>query len=86
MLEYTSYPIQNPAHAWLYISRHVAQMIRENCVDEEEQKNQLVQYWIDFSPYASWSILGGRLLWLEEHPALEVARNFIKTRPGLLHV
>ena len=73
---------QNPACDWLYISTHVVQMVRENCVDEEEE-NQLVQYWIDFSPYASWSILGGRLLWLAENTALEMAKKFIKSRPGL---
>ena len=84
ILEYTHTPAE--LFFCYYISTYVTHIIGENCVNKEEQKNQLVQYYVDFSPYASWSRLGGRLLWLEEYTALEVAKKFIKAKPGLLHV
>ena len=82
ILEYSSYD----AHFCLHIPDCVVEILRKNCFDAEEQRSQLVQYWIDYSPYASWSILGGRLLWLKENTALEVAKKFVKTRPGLLYI
>lgn len=74
----------HPIDICLHIPERVVENIaRDNYGDSEEQKSQSLQYWLDYSPYTSWSIICGRLLWLNENRALEVAKKFIKTKPGL---
>lgn len=66
----------------LYIPASVILLIRDYCKIPKEQINQLVHYWRSVSPYASWSLLAGRLLWLGEKIALEEAKRFIQREPG----
>ena len=67
----------------LYTPSSVVQMICKHCDGEEQQRNQFVQYWISVSPYASWSQLAGRLLWLRMDSALVLAKNYIRIEPGV---
>ena len=66
----------------LYIPTSVINKICTHCMDEEQQRNQLVHYWINWSPYASWSLLLGRLLWLEMENALKLAKKYFRRAPG----
>ena len=66
----------------LYIPSSVIEIICDHCHDEDGQKNQLVQYWRCTSPYASWSLLAGRLRWMKEECALIAAMKFIQKAPG----
>ena len=67
----------------LYVPPSVIQMICSHCDGEEQQRNQLVHYWISVSPYASWSQLAGRLMWLTMESALALAKSYIRIEPGI---
>lgn len=46
-------------------------------------KSMAIDYFIKYSPYASWGYLAGRLYWKEEDAALSAARKFIKRKTGM---
>ena len=46
------------------------------------EKSKMIEYFIKYSPYASWSLLATRLYYEEEHEALSAARKFIKGTVG----
>ena len=47
-----------------------------------EERETLIRYYLNYSPYATWSHLAGRLYYRQHHEALLEARKFIKTEPG----
>ena len=47
-----------------------------------EERERLIRYYLNYSPYASWSHLAGKLYYRQHHDALSAARRFIKTEPG----
>ena len=72
----------NNIYECLYIPSSVIEMICGHCHDEDGQNSQLVQYWRCTSPYASWSLLAGRLRWMKEECALKAAMRFVQKAPG----
>ena len=45
---------------------------------KQSERSKIIEYFVKYSPYASWSRLAGRLYYEEEHEALSAARKFIK--------
>ena len=54
-------------------------------LQKKEYRSEIIRYFIEYSPYASWSFIAGRLYYLEEHKALSIAMTFIKGTPGERH-
>ena len=53
--------------------------------EEEIQSNyreSVIDYFIKYSPFASWTWLAGRLYYCEEHEALSAVKMFIKGTRG----
>ena len=49
---------------------------------KRSERSKMIEYFVKYSPYASWSLLAGRLYCEEEHEALSAARKFIKGTVG----
>ena len=47
-----------------------------------EERERLIRYYLNYSEYASWGHLAGKLYHRQHHDALSAARRFIKTEPG----
>ena len=47
-----------------------------------EERENLIHFYLNNSPYASWSHLAGKLYSRQHHDALSAVRRFIKTEPG----
>ena len=45
-------------------------------------RESIINYYMFYSPYASWTWLAGRLYYLEEHEALSAVKKFIKGTRG----
>jgi hypothetical protein len=62
----------------------VQEKVEQHCVNNEERRNELMSWWLQYSPYAldSWNWLSGRLLWYEEENALAAAKRYIHQTPG----
>ena len=45
-------------------------------------RESLIDYFIKYSPYASWTWLAGRLYYRERHEALSAVKKFIKGTRG----
>ena len=56
--------------------------IREKTSTSAEYREGLINYVIQYSPYATWSDLSGRLYHYECPEAVAAARRFIKGTPG----
>ena len=56
--------------------------IHQQSSSAAEERARLIHYYLNYSAYASWSHLAGRLYSRQHHDALSVARRFIKTEPG----
>ena len=56
--------------------------IREKTSTSAEYREGLINYFIQYSPYATWSGLSGRLYRYEHPEAVAAARRFIKRTPG----
>ena len=41
-----------------------------------------IEYYLEKSPYASWENIGGQLLHLEEHAALNAVKQFLQPEEG----
>ena len=54
---------------------------RQSSTDAEERE-ALIRYYLNYSPYASWSHLAGKLYQRQHLEALSAAKKFIKTEPG----
>ena len=57
----------------------------QQCDNDEERRNELISWWLQYSPYAldSWKWLSGRLLRLGEESALAAAKRYIHQTPGM---
>ena len=69
----------------LNIPPRVMEKIREHSKDEEQQRDECIQYYHKFSPFAmwGWGYLGGELHYLEvEAAALAAAKAYIQRAPG----
>ena len=49
---------------------------------KQSERSKMIEYFVKYSPYASWSRLAGELYSREEHKALSEARKFIKGTVG----
>ena len=47
-----------------------------------EVREKLIRYYLNYSEYANWGDLAGRLYYRQHHDALSAARRFIKIEPG----
>ena len=56
--------------------------IRQQSSTAAEERERLISYYLNYSEYASWADLAGRLYRGQHHDALSAARRFIKTEPG----
>ena len=56
--------------------------IREKTSTSAEYREGLINYFIQYSPYATWSGLSGELYYNECPEAVAAAKRFIKRTPG----
>ena len=49
---------------------------------KQSERSKMIEYFIKYSPYVSWSWLAIRLYYHEKHEALSTARKFIKGTMG----
>ena len=76
-------PIGGELGGWvLGVPRSKCMEIREQSSTAAEERERLIHYYLNYSPYTSWSHLAGRLYYRQHHDALSAARRFIKTEPG----
>ena len=47
-----------------------------------DYRKRLIEYFIKYSPWASWSDLAGRLYYYDQPEAVAAARTFITQTPG----
>ena len=69
---------------YLNVSRSVRDKLRQQCHDDEERRNELISWWLQYSPYAldSWKWLSGQFLHWEEKNALDATKRYIYELPG----
>ena len=67
---------------WLYISEDKRTVIRETYSDPEEQKRQLILYWITTDHLASWRRLITRLDWMSQSPVADAIRDYAEPLAG----
>ena len=69
----------------LRVPESVRKKLRQECDNDEEHKNELISWWLQYSLYAldSWKWLSGRLLYWEEESALAAAKRYIHKTPGM---
>ena len=58
----------------------------QQCDNDEECRNELISWWLQYSPYAldSWKWISGQLLRWEEESALAAAKRYVHQTPGTL--
>ena len=56
--------------------------VEQQSASVEERREELVKYYMDTSPYASWEGLGGELLYWGEDAAIEEVKVHIKPTEG----
>ena len=56
--------------------------IRERTSTSAEYRERVIEYYNQYSPYASWGDLAGELYYYKCPEALAAARRFIKRTPG----
>ena len=66
----------------LEVSERKREEIHQQSSTAAEEREKLIHYYLNYSEYASWSHLAGRLYRGQHHVALSAARRFIKTEPG----
>ena len=69
---------------WLYISEDKRTAIRATYSDLEEQKRQLVLYWITTDPLASWRRLITRLDGMRQSPVADAIRDYAEPLAGAI--
>ena len=70
----------------LRVPPNVRRKIKEQSHSEEERRNQLVNWWLMTSPYASWQWLSGWIHYIEEKSALSAAKRYVQRAPGVCHM
>ena len=66
----------------LLVPRSKRKEIHQQSSSAAEERATLIHYYLNYSEYASWSDLAGRLYCRQHRDALSAARRFIKTEPG----
>ena len=61
---------------WLYIPEEKMEEIQRVYSDPEEQKRQLILYWMSTDPLASWRRLITQLDWMDQSPVADAIRDF----------
>ena len=61
---------------WLYISEEKRKEIQLVYSDPEEQRRQLILYWMSTDPLASWRRLIPGLDWMGQSPVADGIRDF----------
>ncbi len=51
-----------------------------------DYRKEWIIHWLETSPYASWSTLGGGCLYWNEEQALAIIKSFIKTDEGNVYL
>ena len=69
----------------LRVPGSVWEKLRQEYDSNEERRNELISWWLQYSPYAldSWKWLSGKLLYYEEESALAAAKRYIHRIPGM---
>ena len=58
--------------------------VRKEMKMKSDYRKQMIIYWLETSPYAAWSYLGGQCLYEHKKQALDIIKCFIKTNRGEL--
>ena len=56
--------------------------IREKTSTSADFREGVIEYYVQYSPRATWGQLAGRLYYIEYREALDAARRFIERTPG----
>ena len=56
--------------------------IEQSTPDEAQRREQIMKYWLSYSPFASWEWLAGSLYYNQEERALKAVKPFVRTNPG----
>ena len=69
----------------LSVPPRVQEKLWQQCDNDEEYRNELISWWLQYSPYAldSWKWLSGRLPYREMESALAAIRRYIHKTPGM---
>ena len=57
--------------------------IQQKIKTEGDQRQTLVQWYLDYSPIADFTDLAGMLYYLEETSALDQVKRYVQTVPGM---
>ena len=69
---------------WLYISEDKRTAIQETYSDPDEQKRQLILYWITTDPLASWRRLITQLDMMSQSPVADAIRDYAEPLAGAI--
>ena len=72
----------NLAYNILQVPGSIEYDIREKTSTSAVFRERAIEYYIQYSPRATWAQLAGRLYFIEYGEALAAARRFIKRTPG----
>ena len=67
----------------LEISLSKRMEIEQKIKAEGDQRQTLVQWYLDCSPFADFTDLAGRLYYYEETSALDQVKRYVQTVPGM---
>ena len=70
------------AYDILDVSSSIRDEIRENTSTSADVREGAIEYYVQYSPQATWTELAGELYYEEYGEALAAARRFIKRTPG----
>ena len=68
----------------LYVPENKEEEFRQQSSTTADYRQRLIQYFIKYSPHASWSELASVLYYFDHPAAVEAARAFITQTPGKL--
>jgi hypothetical protein len=70
----------------LLVPLSVWEKLEQQCVNDEERRNELISWWLQYSPYALdyWNWLSGQLLYWGEESALATTKRYVHHTPGTL--
>ena len=69
------------------LGQYILYLLHIKRQQKSSYRQAVIDYFIKYSPYASWTWLASRLYWREEHEALSAVKKFIKrTRGKCVHV
>ena len=66
----------------LGVPSNVRGNIRTSYKTEEERKEALLWYYLDYVPMASWPSVAGALYSMEDKTGLQAVKNFLQHTPG----